>query len=91
MTNAKEVYLTSEGLQDLKQELEDLKLVKRPEVIQALKEDNLDKAGQIIRQTSMLPSVCGRVSHGRRRRGNCDGFFAACLMRRGLFLHAQAL
>ena len=38
MTNAKEVYLTSEGLQDLKQELEDLKLVKRPEVIQALKE-----------------------------------------------------
>ena len=38
MTNAKEVYLTSEGLQDLKQELENLKLVKRPEVIQALKE-----------------------------------------------------
>ena len=38
MTNAKEVYLTSEGLQDFKQELEDLKLVKRPEVIQALKE-----------------------------------------------------
>ena len=34
----KEIYLTSEGLQDLKQELEDLKLVKRPEVIQALKE-----------------------------------------------------
>ncbi len=38
MTNAKEVYLTSEGLQELKQELEELKLVKRPEVIQALKE-----------------------------------------------------
>lgn len=38
MTNAKEVYLTSEGLQELKQELDDLKLVKRPEVIQALKE-----------------------------------------------------
>lgn len=38
MTNAKEVYLTSEGLQDLKQELENLKLIKRPEVIQALKE-----------------------------------------------------
>ena len=38
MTNAKEVYLTSEGLQDLKQELENLKLVKRPEVIQALKD-----------------------------------------------------
>ena len=37
------------------------------------------------------PSVCGRVSHGRRRRGNCDGSFAACLMRCGLFLHAQAL
>ena len=38
MTNAKEVYLTSEGLEELKQELENLKLVKRPEVIQALKE-----------------------------------------------------
>lgn len=38
MANAKEVYLTSEGLQELKQELEELKLVKRPEVIQALKE-----------------------------------------------------
>lgn len=38
MTNTKEVYLTSEGLEDLRQELENLKLVKRPEVIQALKE-----------------------------------------------------
>ena len=38
MANAKEVYLTSEGLEELKQELENLKLVKRPEVIQALKE-----------------------------------------------------
>lgn len=38
MANAKEVYLTSDGLEELKQELEDLKLVKRPEVIQALKE-----------------------------------------------------
>ena len=28
-----------------------------PQFIQAIKEDNLDKAGEIIRQTSMLPSV----------------------------------
>lgn len=38
MANTKEVYLTSSGLEELKQELENLKLVKRPEVIQALKE-----------------------------------------------------
>lgn len=43
-----------------------------PEFIQALKEDNLDKAGQIIRQTSMLPSVCGRVCPQERQcEGNC--------------------
>lgn len=35
---AKEVYLTNEGLDDLKKELEDLKLVRRPAVIEALKE-----------------------------------------------------
>lgn len=35
---SKEVYLTEEGLNELKQELEDLKLVKRPAVIEALKE-----------------------------------------------------
>ena len=32
-----------------------------PEFIKAIKEDNLEKAGEIIRETSMLPSVCGRV------------------------------
>lgn len=43
-----------------------------PKFIQALKEDNLDKAGQIIRQTSMLPSVCGRVCPQERQcEGNC--------------------
>ena len=43
-----------------------------PEFIQTLKEDNLDKAGQIIRQTSMLPSVCGRVCPQERQcEGNC--------------------
>ena len=43
-----------------------------PEFIQALKEDDLDKAGQIIRQTSMLPSVCGRVCPQERQcEGNC--------------------
>lgn len=38
MSNAKEIYLTSEGLEELKQELDYLKLEKRPEVIVALKE-----------------------------------------------------
>lgn len=43
-----------------------------PEFIQALKEDNLDEAGKIIRQTSMLPSVCGRVCPQERQcEGNC--------------------
>ena len=32
-----------------------------PQFIKALKEDNLEEAGRIIRETSMLPSVCGRV------------------------------
>ena len=35
---SKEIYLTSEGLEEIKQELEELKNVKRPEVINALKE-----------------------------------------------------
>lgn len=34
----KTIYLTEEGLEDLKKELEELKTVKRAEVIQALKE-----------------------------------------------------
>lgn len=38
MSNAKEIYLTSEGLEELKKELDYLKLEKRPEVITALKE-----------------------------------------------------
>ncbi len=43
-----------------------------PEFIQAVKEDNLDKAGEIIRETSMLPSVCGRVCPQERQcEGNC--------------------
>ena len=35
---SKEIYLTSEGLEELKKELEYLKLEKRPEVISALKD-----------------------------------------------------
>lgn len=35
---SKEIYLTEEGLAELKRELEHLKTVKRPEVIQALKD-----------------------------------------------------
>ena len=43
-----------------------------PDFIKALKEDNLEKAGEIIRQTSMLPSVCGRVCPQERQcEGNC--------------------
>lgn len=43
-----------------------------PEFIKALKEDNLDEAGKIIRNTSMLPSVCGRVCPQERQcEGNC--------------------
>jgi len=43
-----------------------------PQFIQAIKEDNLEKAGEIIRETSMLPSVCGRVCPQERQcEGNC--------------------
>ncbi len=43
-----------------------------PDFIKALKEDNLEHAGEIIRQTSMLPSVCGRVCPQERQcEGNC--------------------
>lgn len=38
MTKTKEIYLTSEGLAEITKELDELKLVKRPEVINALKE-----------------------------------------------------
>ena len=38
-----------------------------PEFIKALKEDNLEAAGDIIRETSMLPSVCGRVCPQERQ------------------------
>lgn len=41
-----------------------------PDFIQAIKEGNLNKAGEIIRQTSMLPSVCGRVCPQERQ---CEG------------------
>ncbi len=38
MNDEKKVYLTEDGINDLKKELDELKNVKRPEVIQALKE-----------------------------------------------------
>lgn len=41
-----------------------------PGFIGALKEDNLDKAGEIIRNTNFLPSVCGRVCPQERQ---CEG------------------
>lgn len=44
--------------------------IKIPDFIKAVKEDKLDEAGKIIRQTSMLPSVCGRVCPQERQ---CEG------------------
>lgn len=41
-----------------------------PEFIAALKENNIEKAGEIIRETSFLPSVCGRVCPQERQ---CEG------------------
>ena len=41
-----------------------------PNFIKALKENKLQEAGDIIRQTSMLPSVCGRVCPQERQ---CEG------------------
>jgi len=38
MSDAKEVYVTSEGLEKMKSELDYLKMERRPEVIQSLKE-----------------------------------------------------
>ena len=38
MAEQKDIYLTQEGLDELKKELDELKLVKRPEVINALKD-----------------------------------------------------
>lgn len=43
-----------------------------PDFIEALKQDDLNLAGDIIRKTSMLPSVCGRVCPQERQcEGNC--------------------
>lgn len=41
-----------------------------PEFIEALKENDVQKAGDIIRKTSLLPSVCGRVCPQERQ---CEG------------------
>lgn len=41
-----------------------------PAFIKALKENDVDKAGVIIRETSLLPSVCGRVCPQERQ---CEG------------------
>jgi transcription elongation factor GreA len=38
MSKEKELYLTEEGLEEIKRELEELKLLKRPEAINALKD-----------------------------------------------------
>lgn len=41
-----------------------------PAFINEVKQSNLEKAGEIIRQSSMLPSVCGRVCPQERQ---CEG------------------
>lgn len=46
--------------------------IKIPDFVKALKENELDKAGDIIRETSMLPSVCGRICPQEKQcEGNC--------------------
>lgn len=46
--------------------------IKIPDFIKALKENDLNRAGDIIRETSMLPSVCGRICPQERQcEGNC--------------------
>ncbi len=46
--------------------------IKIPDFVHALKEDNIEKAGDIIRETSMLPSVCGRICPQEKQcEGNC--------------------
>ena len=43
-----------------------------PKFIQEIKNGNTEKAGEIIRETSMLPSVCGRVCPQEKQcEGNC--------------------
>ena len=43
-----------------------------PEFIKGIKEKNLEAAGDVIRQSSMLPSVCGRVCPQEKQcEGNC--------------------
>ncbi len=41
-----------------------------PKFIDAIKRDNLEEAGDVIRETSLLPSVCGRVCPQERQ---CEG------------------
>lgn len=41
-----------------------------PAFIHQVKENNIEKAGEIIRESSMLPSVCGRVCPQERQ---CEG------------------
>ncbi len=44
--------------------------IKIPEFIQAVKNGEIEKAGEIIRESSLLPSVCGRVCPQERQ---CEG------------------
>ena len=46
--------------------------IKIPDFIKSIKDGNLEEAGDVIRKTSMLPSVCGRICPQERQcEGNC--------------------
>lgn len=66
MSKENEFYLTEEGLEDLKKELDYLKLEKRPEVIQALKEaralGDLSENAEYDAARSEQAEVEGRIS-----------------------------
>ena len=56
-SNTKEIYLTENGYEEIKKELDDLKLVKRPEVIQALKEARA--LGDLSENIAALLAIAG--------------------------------
>ena len=66
MSKENEFYLTEEGLEDLKKELDYLKLEKRPEVIQALKKaralGDLSENAEYDAARSEQAEVEGRIS-----------------------------
>lgn len=66
MSNTKEIYLTEEGLNELKKELEYLKMERRPEIIESLKEaralGDLSENAEYDAARSAQSEVEGRIS-----------------------------